>query len=97
MSSLNFTIDDEEELKREARREAINDAEKKARELAKDLGVRIIRVVNFSESGGYPPIARFAVAESFALDDGARGAPAPEIPVGESKITSRVSITYEIR
>ncbi len=95
VSGLAFTVDDEEELKREARQKAINDAEKKARELAKDLGVRVVRVVNFSESGDRPVFAKFGVMESVAMD-GAVGA-SPEIPVGENKITSQVSITYEIQ
>jgi len=96
VSGLNFTIDDEEDLNREARKKAILDAEKKAKELAKDLGVRLVRVVNFSESGGQPPIFRsFGFAETALFDQAA--APAPEIPVGENKITSQVTITYEIR
>lgn len=98
VSGLNFTIDDEEELQREARQEAIEDAQSKAKELAKDLGVRIIRVVNFSEFGGPPKYARFdfAIAES-AFGVGGDDALTPEIPVGENKIVSNVSITYEIR
>ena len=97
VSGLNFTIDDEDELKRDARREAIDDARAKAKQLARDLGVKLIRVVSFSEGGG-GPIYRgfdFAVAESAVYGSG--GLEAPEIPVGENKITSNVSITYEIR
>ena len=97
VSGLNFTIDDEDELKRDARREAIDDARTKAKQLARDLGVKLIRVVSFSEGGG-GPIYRgfdFAVAESAVF--GVGGLEAPEIPVGENKITSNVSITYEIQ
>lgn len=95
VSGLNFTIDDEDELLREARKQAIDDAQDKAKELAKDLNVKLVRVVNFNESGGQPVYARFATLESKAFD-GVGGA-VPEIPVGENKITSRVNITYEIR
>ncbi len=90
-----FTIDDEDELQREARQKAIMDAKLKAKQLADDLDVRLVRVVSFSENGNpwYPMYATkgydMAVAES---------APAiPEIPLGENKISASVSITYEIR
>jgi uncharacterized protein YggE len=97
VSGLNFTVDDEDEPKRVARKDAIKDAETKAIELANDLGVRLVRVVSFNESGGnyYPKRYDMAVMEMAA--DGAVGGAVPEIPVGENKITSNVSITYEIR
>lgn len=91
----NFTIDDEEDLQREARQKAIEDAKTKAEQLADDLDVRLVRVVSFSENGGgyYPMYAAkgydMAVAESAPVT--------PEIPLGENKISASVSITYEIR
>ncbi|MCH8050012.1 SIMPL domain-containing protein [Patescibacteria group bacterium] len=97
VSGLNFTIDDEDELKRDARREAIDDARAKAKQLARDLGVKLIRVVSFSEGGGYPVYARSFDLAIESTVFGAGGLEAPEIPVGENKITSNVSITYEIR
>jgi uncharacterized protein YggE len=91
----NFTIDDEDDLKRDARKEAIKDAQQKARELAKDLDVRLVRVVSFSENGGgYHPM--YARAE-MSMDSSAGSAPAPELPVGENQINAYVTITYEIR
>ena len=95
ISGLNFTIDDEEDLLTEARKEAIDDARKKAKQLAKDLDVKLVRVVSFSESGGQPYYPRFDFAEAAVLGKGGGGV--PEIPTGENKITSNVSITYEIR
>ena len=95
ISGLNFTIDDEEALKQEARKAAIDNAKKKAKQLAKDLGVKLIRVVSFSELGVQPrPLRTFdmAVAEFASVPTAA-----PEIPVGENKIISNISITYEIR
>lgn len=95
ISGLNFTIDDEEELKQEARKAAIDNAKEKAKQLAKDLGVKLVRVVSFSESGSQPRFLRtFDTAFAESIDD---GGVIPEIPVGENKIISNVSITYEIR
>ncbi|MBI2108932.1 MAG: SIMPL domain-containing protein [Parcubacteria group bacterium] len=95
ISSVNFVIEDEERVLRDARKKAIADAKEKAKILADDLDVKIIKIVNFSEGGGPVYYARdFAVSEA-AFGKGG-GAPTPEIPVGENKITSFVTIIYAI-
>ena len=99
MSGLSFTIDDEDELRAEARADAIEDAEGKADELAAQLGVTLVRIVGFSEDGnGYYP-APYLKREvmTMAADSAVGGAVAPELPMGENKIQSNVTITYEIR
>jgi len=94
MNGPNFAIDKEDALKDEARALAIADAKTKAKILARQLQVRLVRIVNFSE-GGMNPYPMYAKAELMSADGGAPRA--PELPVGENKITSNVSITYEIR
>ncbi len=96
MSGLSFTIDDQTALEAEARTKAIDDAREKANELAKELGVSLVRVVGFTENGGGRPVY---YAKSMAMDAGgtSASAPAPEIATGQNKITSSVSVTYEIR
>lgn len=94
VSGLIFSIDEAEKLKKSARDLAIKDAKDNAKVLADSLGVKIVRIVNFSESG-YFPIYR----EKFSADVmsiGMGGSVAPEIPSGENKITSQVNIVYEI-
>lgn len=100
VSGLSFTIDDEEALQAEARDKAIADAEAKADELARALGVSIVRVVGFNENAYQPYYAygRGGVAMDAANQEVmAAKAPSPELPVGQNKITSNVNITYEIR
>lgn len=99
VSGLTFTIDDEEALTAEARGKAIEDARTKAAELAKQLNVRLVRIVGFNEDGGYPIYYKrdMAVMTMEAGGFGGDVAPAPSLPTGENKITSNVSITYEIR
>ena len=93
LSGPNFAIDDEDALKAQARKEAIDDAKAKAESLAKDLGVKLVKITNFSENGNYPIYAMGAMMKS---EDA--GAPAPaQLPKGENTITSDVTITYEIR
>lgn len=97
IGSVQFQVDDEEGVKREARKKAIEDAEEKARMLAKDLGVRLGDIVGFSESGGgFPIFARAALEGGFG-GDRPLPAPAPKIAPGEQEIRSQVTITYEFR
>jgi uncharacterized protein len=98
VSGLNFTFDDPHQGENEAREKAIADAKAQADMLAKQLGVRIVRVVSFNENGGgYPvPFAKDQVAYGMGGAE-VRNASAPQISTGENKITSNVSVTYEIR
>jgi uncharacterized protein YggE len=96
LNGPNFSIDDEDMLKAAARKDAIADAKSKAEVLAKDLGVRLVRITSFSENGNYPmPMyaAKDAVMNQSAGVESARLA----LPTGENTISSDVSITYEIR
>lgn len=95
ISGPNFTVDDPESVKAEARGEAIADARAKAQTLAKQLGATLGKVVSFSEAGNYPyPMYDKAYGMGVA---GSSGTAAPELPTGENEYTANVSITYEIR
>ena len=93
VGDLQFTIDKEDELKKQARSQAIEKAKTKAQELASQLGVSLVRITNFSESGVVP---RFYGLIEEAIGKGGE-APAPQIETGENLISVTVSITYEIR
>ncbi|MAG12760.1 hypothetical protein CL630_03040 [bacterium] len=94
ISSIRFTVEDEDVPKRDARKKAIKDAEGKARILADDLGVRLIKIVNFSEGGGPFYARNFAVSEAaFGIGGDVE---LPSIPTGENKVTSNVTISYAI-
>jgi uncharacterized protein len=99
VSGLNFTFDDENKLKDEARAEAIADAKMKAEELANQLGVKLVRIMNYNEMGDYPIYyERAALSATYGKGGAADGmAPAPALPSGENKVISNVTITYEIR
>jgi len=98
LSGLNFTFDDPNKNKDEARSIAIANAKAKADELAKQLGVRVVRVVSFTESSGgyYPPMpyGRGMEVSTQALDSKAT---APNISTGENTVVSNVAVVYEIR
>ncbi len=92
---LNFTVDDErlEELRQEARVKAITQAKEKAENMSKAIGVRLQRIVGFSESFFGVPRPIFETA----IGKGGGGAPIPSIEPGSEEIAVSVSITYQIR
>jgi len=89
-----FALDDSSAGYDAARADAITKAKTQAKLLAKQLGVRLGKIVNFSESSGnyaYP---------SYSLGMGAtdtKSASSPIVPAGENTYNASVSITYEIR
>jgi uncharacterized protein YggE len=94
LSGPNFAIDDEEGLKADARKKAIDNAKEKAETLASDLGVSLGKITNFSENGNYP----IMYAKGMALDSVASAPAAPaQLPKGENIISSDVTITFEIK
>lgn len=91
--SFGFEDEELEKFKAQAREDAIAKAKVKADLLAKQLGVEIVRVVSFYENDrNAPQLAEFK-ASGMAGSDAGRSV----IPVGEDKISSSVTITYEIR
>jgi uncharacterized protein YggE len=100
VNNFRFDIDDPEELKAEARAKAIADANEKAHQLKSQLGVRLGRIVSFSEdTGGYPP-PYFLRSEAGGFGGDAmsvKAMPAPAVPTGENEVVVNVSITYQIR
>lgn len=91
--SFGFEDEEIEKFKAQAREDAIAKAKVKAELLAKQLGVEIVRVVSFYENDPNAPQVAYKSMDS------RMGASMAEsvIPVGEDKISSSITITYEIR
>jgi uncharacterized protein YggE len=95
LSGPSFTVDDPAKAEADAKAEAIQKARENADRLANQLGVKIVRISGYSESGGAMPIY---ARESFDSKGGvAQSAPAPSIQPGENEIKVTVQVTYEAR
>lgn len=94
LNGPDFALDDSTAGYDAARADAITKARAQADLLAKQLGVRLGKIVNFSESsGGYP----YPIAYGMGGDMAVSKAETPNIPTGENTYNASVSITYEIR
>jgi hypothetical protein len=96
IGSLSFIVDNDEQIKEDAKNLAIKDAQAKAKNLEKALGVKMVKIINFSESS-YNPIYNSVVSSYKMLDSAGSGVSAPTIAAGQNKITSTVTITYAIK
>ena len=92
VNSLYFGVENDDQVKEQARTMAIADAKKKAEKLAKELEVRLGKVTNFSENiYGYPiPLYKGEYGVG-------GGGASPDIQTGENEVTVNVMITYEVK
>lgn len=96
ISSLSFSVEDQDASLKIARDRAFEKAFAKAGEMAKQNGVRIKRVVTFSDYQNNYPI--YAKSMSYGIGGGAtdESAPVPSIEPGSQEVTVNVNVTYEI-
>ncbi|OGD25560.1 hypothetical protein A2819_01355 [Candidatus Azambacteria bacterium RIFCSPHIGHO2_01_FULL_40_24] len=91
IDSVSLFLDKPEELKNKAREEAVKQAKEKAIMTSKIAGLRLGRLVNFSEGfSGEPPVFFEAMAKGGA-------APAPQIEPGTQEIKVNVTLTYLLK
>ncbi|MFA6321888.1 MAG: SIMPL domain-containing protein [Candidatus Buchananbacteria bacterium] len=98
IGSLNFTIDEPEKLKQQAREKALANAKEKAEALAKIAGVKLGKLVSFAEStqNSVVPVYRDYSMKSEAAVGVGGAAPAPAVEVGSQDIVVDVMVTYEV-
>ena len=95
-SGLSFTIDDPTSVQNEARKEAIENAQAKAKSIARAAGFSIGRLISINEGGGYYA-PQYARVESLAIGGATSDYSAPKIEAGSEEVTVSVNLVYEIR
>jgi uncharacterized protein len=94
ISGPNFALSDSSAGYDAARADAITKAKTQASLLAKQLGVSLGKIVNFSESSGNYATPVYSMAAGVS---DMKTVSAPTLPTGENTYNASVSITYEIR
>jgi uncharacterized protein YggE len=95
IGSLNFEIDNPEKLKEEARTKALAQAKAKAETLAEVVGVKLGKIVSFSESSSGDQPTPVYYAKDMAVSMGG-GSSAPAVEAGSNEITIIATVEYEI-
>ncbi len=97
ISQLSFSVENPEAKQAEARAEAFDQARSKAESMARANGVRIARVITFSESNGGYPMPYYDRMYAVKAESGSAAPVAPDIQPGEQDINVTVNVTYEIK
>lgn len=95
VSGLQFTIDDPEKYRAQAREEALQKIAAKAKSLEKMLGVRLREVVAYNEyEGGSGPGPVYAAYDMRGIGGGGEK---PQVEPGSTDVLLNVSVVFAIR
>lgn len=93
IGGLAFDIDEPEQYRQEARKKALENAKQKADELAQIMGVKLGKVVSFSEWENYAPEPYYNAKSEYGMGGG--GA-TPTVEAGSQDITITATVVYEL-
>lgn len=98
IGNINLTIDDQDKLKDEAREKAFAKARAKAETLARQAGVRLGKVISFSDDNTMPYYDTYSSYKEMPMSAAgdAVAVPAPSFETGSQEVHANVTITYEI-
>lgn len=99
IGNIDFTIDDEYELKNQARKLAIEKAKEKAQAIAEESGMELGKIKSVYENS-YQPVVNYSNAyKELSLEayDQAAGMIAPSIEAGQNEVRVEVTLVYEVK
>lgn len=95
IGQVQFVVDDMDAIKDKARALAIADAKKRAKNIAKEAGIRLGKVQNVTDDMGYYPYAYDTM--SAKAGGVAQQSVDPELAPGSQTVTAHVTIYYETK
>lgn len=96
VGDLQFTIDNPEQFKEQARADAIKQAKSNAQNLAKESGVSLGKLINVYE--GYNNVSPVMYDSAKAMGAGvSQSAPSPIIQPGQQEIDVTINLTYQVK
>lgn len=95
INGANLTFDDPDNLRQEARKQAIAKAKQKAQELADEAGLRLGKIVSISESGygGYPIPMAYGRGGEMAMDSKTT----PSVQPGSQDVYASITVVFEVK
>jgi len=98
VQGVNLSFDDPDNLRQDARKQAIDKAKQKAQELADQAGLKLGRIVSISEgSVGYPVPLPYAYDSLGSKAMGGGVSSAPAIEPGSQDITATITVVFEVK
>lgn len=97
IGGVRFVVDDPEKSYAEARQKAIEQAQNKAILLARQLGMRLGKLKNFGEGGGYIPPIMYGRGGMMTSESKTTDIMPTPLPAGEDEMNVQVTLTYEIK
>ena len=94
IGNLSFTVEDPEQFQSHARKIAIENAKKKASEIANESGISLGKIINVSEGVSQNPGPLMMTAEKTT---GLGGETPTQIEAGSSEISVTVTLSYDTR
>lgn len=90
-----FTLSEPAAAETEARTAAVKAARERAELYAKAAGMRVVRIISISETGGYAPEIMMTARKMYDAPVAAAPAP-PPLAAGEVQVTARLSVQFEL-
>jgi len=98
VGDIQFVVDDPEAARMAARRDAINKAKIKARQMSAATGMHLGRIVDVLEdSGGVQPPMYYARDAALGMGGSTEAVPAPAVEVGQNEISVTMTLVYRVR
>jgi len=97
IGDLQFTVDDMEKVRAEARAKAIEVAKAKAQSIAEQTGIKLKKISSIYEDTGNYPYPAYSEGMGAGMTAKAMSSVAPTIQSGEQEITVRVTLNYRTK
>jgi len=96
VGALQFSIDNPQQFKEQARALAIAQAKLNAQNLAKESGINLGKIINVIEGNNNPYPVMYNSLKSDAIGGGV-SVPVPVVQPGQQEIDETISLTYQVR
>ncbi len=96
VGSLQFTVDDMETVRAQAREEAIKQAKEKANTLARQSGLKLGKIVNVYDNSGYP-MPYYGGVGMGGAEMAKDASVAPSLQPGQQEVVVSVTLSYWVK
>ncbi len=98
VGNISFTIDDEFELKNQARQEAIKKAKEKAESIVKETGIDLGKIINVYENQvSYPTYVNYSKDMAYGMGGMEESLQAPTVQAGQNEVVVEATVVWKVK